>query len=257
MKRLHIVGCPRSGTTLLMELVTTCFESSGFCDHETSIFEPPDITEGELYISKQPNDIKQILHIFPRDPDLNIIYMGRDPRAVITSKHRESPQQYFCNYRVWKECDVAATLYARESRFLSLRYEDLVANPDAVQVAIAGHFPFLRQLHRFSEYTDHANPSAQSARAMHGTREVDQQSLEKWHGHLPRIAEQLARHPEMKEDLVRLGYEPDHQWLAMLDGVTAQRFPCRYPERRPVFKELEKSVRVYLKSRRYLQANGG
>ncbi len=254
MKRLHIVGCPRSGTTLLMELVTTCFASSGFCEHESSIFNPPDISEGELYITKQPNDIKQIHHIFPRDENLHIIYMGRDPRAVITSKHRENPDQYFCNYRVWKECDQAATRYSQEPRFLSLRYEDLVADADQVQDVIAGCFPFLRRRHHFSEYSNHANPSEQSERAMHGARGVDQQSLEKWRAHLPRIAEQLARHPGLAEDVLRLGYEPDSNWLALLEGVEAKRYPCRYPERRPVLKEWEKAVRVYLKSRRYLAA---
>ncbi|RLA55352.1 MAG: sulfotransferase family protein, partial [Gammaproteobacteria bacterium] len=131
MKRLHIVGCPRSGTTLLMELVSTCFASGGYCAHEKNIFEPLEVT-GDIYFTKQPNDIKQLRHIFHRDPQLYIIYMGRDPRAVITSKHRESPGQYFCNYRVWRECDSAARRYTGHPRFLQLRYEDLVTDPDAV-----------------------------------------------------------------------------------------------------------------------------
>ena len=59
MKRLHIVGCPRSGTTLLMELVSTCFASGGYCDHELSIFEPVEDV-ADIYFTKQPNDIKQL-----------------------------------------------------------------------------------------------------------------------------------------------------------------------------------------------------
>ncbi len=69
--------------------------------------------------------------------------MGRDPRAVITSKHRESPGQYFCNYRVWHECDQAAAVFAAQPRFLRLRYEDLVGDPDAVQRQIETVFPSL------------------------------------------------------------------------------------------------------------------
>ena len=132
MKRLHIVGCPRSGTTLLMELVSTCFASDGFCEHELSIFEPIEDT-ADIYFTKQPNDIRQLGHIFGRDEQLFVIYMGRDPRAVITSKHREDPQQYFCNYRVWRECDQAAIGYENHPRFLRLRYEDLVTDADAVE----------------------------------------------------------------------------------------------------------------------------
>ncbi len=252
MKRLHIVGCPRSGTTLLMELVSTCFDSGGFCEHELSIFQPVEEVE-DVYFTKQPNDIRQLQHIFHLDEQLHVIYMGRDPRAVITSKHREAPEQYFCNYRVWSECDRAAQRYRNHPRFLELRYEDLVTRPDEVQTIIAQKFPFLRQRYRFSEYREHARPSAASQRAMNGLREVDLQSLEKWRQHLPRLAEQLQRHPALAQDLVRLGYEEDQSWTNILAGVQAQVFPCRYPERRPHLKEWEKSLRVYLKSRRYLK----
>jgi hypothetical protein len=252
MIRVHIVGCPRSGTTLLMELMSTCFRSGGFCAHELSIFAPLDDV-AEPYFSKQPNDIRQLRHIFHRDPGLHVIYLGRDPRAVITSKHREQPEQYFCNYRVWSDCDRAARRYLDHPRFLALRYEDLVTDPDAVQARIAARFSFLQQLHPFSEYHLHAQPSEASSRAMHGLRAVDPGSLVKWRQHLPRVSEQHRRHPELAADLVRLGYEPDWSWLAMLEDVEPLLYPCRYPERRPWLKELEKSVRVWLKSRRYLR----
>ncbi len=257
MKRLHIVGCPRSGTTLLMELISTCFASGGFCEHEMSIFAPlelsPDI---DLYITKQPNDIRQLGHIFARDENLFIIYSGRDPRAVITSKHRENPDEYFSNYRIWAECDRAAQHYHGHARFLSLRYEDLVADPDNIQREIGGQFPFLQRRHRFSEYSQFANSSAASRRAMNGLRAVNADSLVKWHEHLPRIAEQYQRHPRLAQDLIRLGYESDERWTSMLDGIVGVDYPCRYPERRPRLKEWEKALRVYLKSRGYLSRLG-
>ncbi|MEH6580565.1 MAG: sulfotransferase [Halioglobus sp.] len=251
MKRLHIVGCPRSGTTLLMELISTCYASGGFCEHEISIFETVEHHDG-VYFSKQPNDIKQIQHIFPADPALYVIYLGRDPRAVITSKHRESPDQYFCNYRVWSECDKAAMQFQHEARFLSLRYEDLVTDPDQTQTIISQQFPFLAQQHLFSQYQQFAEPSNASQKAMNGLRNVNSDSLKKWHQHLPRIAEQLQRHPALADDLIRLDYEQNKSWLELLAAVEPQDFPCRYPERRPYLKEFEKAIRVWLKSRRYL-----
>lgn len=254
VKRIHVVGCPRSGTTLLMELISTCYHSAGFCEHEISVFAPVPVSGADsVYFTKQPNDIKQILHIFPRDENLHIIYLGRDPRAVITSKHRENPEQYFCNYRVWKECDLAAQRYKDEPRFLFLRYEDLIADPDGVQRCINDHFSFLRQRHLFSEFQQHAKPSSASARAMNGLRDVNADSLRKWQQHLPRIVEQMSRHPALAEDLIRLGYEPDRTWTSLLDDVKGEVLPCRYPERRATLKEWEKSLRVYLKSRRYLK----
>ena len=256
MKRLHIVGCPRSGTTLLMELVSTCFASDGFCEHELSIFEPIEDT-ADIYFTKQPNDIRQLGHIFGRDEQLFVIYMGRDPRAVITSKHREDPQQYFCNYRVWRECDQAAIGYENHPRFLRLRYEDLVTDADAVQQQICQRFPFLQQLHPFSEFHQHARPSEASRRAMNGLREVNRESLEKWRQHLPRVAQQLRDHPTLAEDLLRLGYEPDLQWRTALENVEPVLLPCRYPERKPYLKDWERSLRVWLKSRHYLRQRTG
>ena len=42
MRRIHIVGSsPRTGTTLLTELLTCCFQPEGFCEHELSIFSEP------------------------------------------------------------------------------------------------------------------------------------------------------------------------------------------------------------------------
>lgn len=235
-----------------MELLSTCFASGGFCEHELSIFQPVPSVAG-VYFSKQPNDIKQLQHIFPADPSLHVIYMGRDPRAVITSKHRESPEQYFCNYRVWHECDQAATHYNRHPRFLRLRYEDLVTQPDNVQQTIEQRFPFLHRLHAFSQFQQFARPSEASQRAMNGLRAVNKESLQKWREHLPRVAAQLAAHPQLSDDLVRLDYEPDKRWETVLQGVAPQAFPCRYPERKPYLKDWERDLRVYLKSRRYLQ----
>ena len=251
MKRLHITGCPRSGTTLLLELMASCFEHGGHCEHEKSIFEPVELS-GELYISKQPNDIKQLRHIFPRDEQLFIIYLVRDPRSVISSTHRDLPGQFFCNYRVWRECEEAAKRYRDHPRFLRLRYEDLVAGPDKEQARIQAQFRFLDKKHLFSEFHRFSQPSNAAQRAMSGLREVDRASLSKWRQHLPRIAEQYGRYPQLADELVGLGYEPDRAWLQMLDGVTGVVYPCRYPERRQRFREWEKAGRIYLKSRRYL-----
>ena len=39
---------------------------------------------------------------------------------------------------------------------------------------------------------------------MSGLREVNLDSLDKWRGHLPWIAEQYRRHPALADDLIRL-----------------------------------------------------
>lgn len=237
-----------------MELISTCFDSDGFCEHEMSIFQPLDLNPStQLYFTKQPNDIKQLSHIFDKDDNLFIIYSGRDPRAVISSKHRESPDQYFCNYRVWSECDRAAQRFQGHPRFMSLRYEDLVDDADTVQHNITERFSFLQRRHLFSEYSEFAQPSSASQQAMNGLREVNSDSLKKWRDHLPRIAQQYNRHPSLAQDLRRLGYEANDNWMKILEGTQPQIYPCRYPDKKPRLKDWEKAVRVYFKSRQYLK----
>lgn len=252
MKHLHIVGCPRSGTTLMMELMSTCFQNDESCDHEISIYEP--VPENiELYFSKKPTDILHIKNIFEKDPNLYIIYVVRDPRAVFTSKHHSNRDIYFCNYKIWKKCDLAAEMFEGHPRFITLRYEDLVEKPDNCQSAIAKKFAFFKQLHPFSEYHKFAKPPEDALKAMEGLRPVNSSSLDKWKQHLPRVKEQLERNPGLTDDLIRRGYEENSNWESILDSTTAEVFPCRYPETDNPFKEMEKSLRMWWRSKRYLR----
>ncbi len=252
MKRIHIVGCPRSGTTLLMELMTACFEPDAACDHEISVFEPTPENAG-IYFSKKPTDILHVKHIFDRDPNLFVLYLVRDPRAVITSKHHSNRHIYFCNYKIWKKCDAAAQGYEGHPRFLELRYEDLVAAPDLCQKKILAKFSFVKKQHDFSGYEGFARPPENALKAMEGLRPVTTASLEKWKEHLPRIKEQLIRNPQLRSDLIRRGYEPTSDWEEQLAHTEPKEFPCRYPEIENPLKEWEKSLRMWWRSRRYLR----
>ena len=251
MRRLHIVGCPRSGTTLMMELMVTCFEKSGYCDHEMSLFEEPEGSP-ELFYSKQPSDIKFLQHVYPKDPELYVLYMVRDPRSVITSIHGSRPDEYFCNFRAWKACADAAKNYAGDSRFLKIRYEDLVNDPDAVQMEIMQKFGFLNKLHQFSEYEKKAKPSGESLTAMSGLRAVDASRVTGWRAHLSRVKAELLKNPSMTEALIDNGYESDDRWTELLENVEAVDYPCRYPDKEFVLKTLETRFRKWRASRRYL-----
>ena len=71
-RRVHIVGCPRSGTTLLMELLRACFEHDAACDHETSLFQPVP-RHCRVYFSKQPTDILHMSTAFRHDTQLHVL----------------------------------------------------------------------------------------------------------------------------------------------------------------------------------------
>lgn len=249
--RLHIVGCQRSGTTLMMELLVTCFENNDFCEFEMNIFKEPEIKDG-LFLSKFPSDIKYIEKIFKFDPNLFLIYMLRDPRSVITSTHRPELYEYFCNYRIWKESHNAAQRLLGHPRFLLIRYENLVQNPNEAQKHIMEKFSFLEKKYSFSEFEKFSNPSQKSINALGGLRPISADRVNAWEKHLPRIKSELNKHPEMLKDLIENGYETDNSWTNILEGIDPIDYNCRYPDSKPIFKTIEVRFRKWLKSRQYI-----
>lgn len=252
MKRVHIVGCPRSGTSLLLELVATCFDCAGRSDFERSIFKPVD-RNGGVHVSKHPTNILHIRHVFTRDDNLFLIYIVRDPRSVITSHYPGDRYTYFCHYPLWKRCENAAGRLRGHPRFMELLYEDLVTDPDACQETIQRRFTFLKKKYRFSELTRFARPSHHSVEAMGGLRNVDESGVGKWKHHLSRVKQQLMAHPALQKDLERRGYESDDAWQSRLDEVEPRVFSCRYQDRYPPLRNIGRKVSGWVQSVRYLK----
>jgi len=251
MKRIHITGCPRSGTTLIMELMHTCFVCDAFCGHEVSIFEPVS-GNPNIYFSKQPSDVKRIGPLLDADTNLHSITMIRDPRSVITSQHKNLPGIYFCNFRIWNECYQAAKKLLTNPRNLNVRYEDLVQTPDAVQDQIQELFPFLTKTRKFSEYHQIANPSADANAALGGVRKVSKDRILSWQKHLPRIKYEYIKHTEIADTLIKLGYESDRDWLTLLDDINSDKGNCRYSDNINLIKDLEHKIRTTIKTKRYI-----
>lgn len=253
MTNVHVVGCPRSGTTLLTEMMATCFQIDGSCDHEETIFKVSPQHKG-IYLSKKPNDAMWVHRIIDRDNQLHVIGMIRDPRAVICSIHQGHPGMYFCNYPVWKRAERALSQLKDHPRMLLVRYEELVSNPDVVQEQITGRFPFLQIRHRFSDFHLYARSSEKSVAALGGVREVDRERIQGWMQHLPRLKQQADRYPELLADLEKYGYENSNDWIKVLEGVAGKNFPCRASDRKELLKYLEQRIRFRGKIRRYLAA---
>lgn len=158
MKRLHIVGCARSGTTLMLKLISACFKNDSYCPKEMRIFEEP-TTGGRLFFSKMPGDIVRIKPILEAHPNLCVIYMVRDPRDVISSHHGFiRTDEYFCDFQKWWKADDCAKALAGHERFVPVRYEDLVLEPDSVQAQLMQAFPFLEKVYDFLFTNNFSSP---------------------------------------------------------------------------------------------------
>lgn len=247
---MHVVGCHRSGTTLMTELLGNCFRIEGRVDHEQALWEPIPSAPG-LYLTKKPPDTVRIKQAFLLDRDLYVIAMIRDPRGVITSRHKYKPGVYFSSFWRWEHYMHAIVELQDHPRYLTVRYEDLVNDPDAVQRRIAAAFPFLEATRPFSSFPDGAQVHEQARASLNGLRAVDHSSLDRWRNELPRIKGELLKHPELNEWLVRLGYERDSSWTRCLDGVEPL-FGSYKNERPHVFRRAETSLRFAWKIARYL-----
>ena len=250
LRRLHVVGCPRSGTTLVAELVATCFGDVGHDEHELSIFRRAPRTS-PVYVSKKPMDVKRIGPLLRADANLFVIGVHRDPRAVITSEIADEGF-YRISYDRWERCLLAERALAGHPRYLEVAYERLVRDPDAVQADIQARFPFLVRRHAFSEFARHAQPTTAAEIAMGGVRALDANRNARWRQHLPRVKAELLRHPRMIDVLIELGYERDASWTRVLDGILPHDQPVKGRWRR-LLEELDASVRYGFKQRRYLR----
>ena len=206
-KHLHIVACsPRSGTTLLHEVMVTCFEVDKHYDHEIR-FNLVSAEDDQLLITKRPKDTMYMPAVLDDDPELYVIYVLRDPRDVICSRHGKDKSMYYSNIRLWRELHAYARKMYGHERFLEVRYEDFVRDPDETQRKIATKFPWLEKKHDFSEYHEHAQVSAKSITAMHSVRPIAPTSVGVWTQHPGRIKGQQMIHGSLTPVLVECGYE--------------------------------------------------
>jgi hypothetical protein len=217
----------------MFELLTSCFDVGKFGDHEISLFSYPARPDG-VFVSKKPNDFIHVSRVIRWDPMLHVIYMQRDPRDVVTSRHNRQPDRYWCDFDIWRHNDALLPQMRHNPRLFECRYEDLVADPDRVQAEIEARFGFLRRLHAFSDFDKVTTSSAAAQRAMNGVRQVTTSSIGRWRQNLPRLAEQVRRFPDLPQKVVAAGYEPDLSWTAILDGVTPDKAESVRREHNPL-----------------------
>ncbi len=233
--RLHIVGSsPRSGTTLLFELISACFEIQKVGDHEVSLFHAPRRADGPI-VSKKPTDLVHASRVLRWDKRLHVIYMQRDPRDIVVSEHGSRPGEYWCDFDVWRRNQRLRDKVEGHSRFFECQYETLVRDPDAEQERIAEAYPFLKIRHRFSEFERVSRTSSGAKLALKGVRAVSANSIGTWKKNLPRIAAQVQAHPDMAQAVVAAGYAPSTNWTHVCHGVK--------PDQRESVRSLHNALR--------------
>jgi hypothetical protein len=229
MQRIHIVGSgPRTGTTLLAECIAACFHIDAHAQHETPIRRH---RKGMgIYLTKKPADLLIVGSRLKIDRHLHVIAMLRDPRDMAVSRHSRAPERYYAPLRFWKRRVPILRQLQRHPRFIVVRYESLVREPDAIQERLRRKMPFLIKKAPFSEFHQIGSPSAKSIKATGSLRPISESSIGRWRDHLPRLAGQLLLHGPISDELIEFGYEWDENWLELLEGVEPDLTPSHFPE---------------------------
>jgi hypothetical protein len=225
MKQIHIVGISaRTGTTLMAEAMKACFDIDSFQEHEDRLFFRPE-KKYQIHLSKAPFDMNIVRTSLFWDSNLYVICMIRDPRDIICSTHKMAPDYYWTGLRQWKIRIKEFDKSVGHPRFIPIKYEDLVTDPNGIQKDVYRRIPFLNKKLNFSDYDKCADISEKSRRAMHDVRPINNASIGRWQNHKPRIAGQIMIHGPITNDLIRFGYENNEDWLKNLGGIKPDLTP--------------------------------
>jgi hypothetical protein len=157
--------------------------------------------------------------------------MMRDPRDVVVSRHRQHPEVYWANLGQWNRVHREIRGLAGHPRFMLVRYEDLVAEPDAVQDRIAAGLPATERRARFSDFARVAAPAPGAERALGGVRAIGGASIGAWRAAPARVLGQMRLHGDPGPALREFGYETDEAWRAALEGIEPDTAPGYWPDR--------------------------
>ena len=230
MYRIHVVGCsPRSGTTLIAEMMVACFDIDLYGEHEDHIHAwPPH--RGRVFLTKHPADIIAVEPALRITPGLQIVVMIRDPRDIVSSRHGSDSHRYWASLKYWKAFAPCIRRLQDHPRVTTVRYENLVGDPDRVQEGLMEAMPWLVKQVPFTEFHHVSRASKEAQAALGGVRPVSQASIGNLRQHKPRLAGQIRKHGSIAADLMEFGYEADATWEKELEGVEPDLTDSHWPE---------------------------
>ena len=235
----------------MVELLVASFKIDGYADHEMSVFAQPD-RDYDTFCSKLPGDLLNVGPLLRFDETLWVINMIRDPRDVVVSRHARAPSKYWVHLGVWKQRRGAAKRLADSPRVITVRYEDLVTDPDRVQRELERRMPCLERTAAFSEFHRQATPSERAIEALGGVRPIETSSIGNWRQHRSRLAAQIARHGDIDQDLIDFGYESDRSWRQELDRVIADNGESFFSEDSSRSDRIRGTIRRYWRIAAYI-----
>jgi Sulfotransferase domain len=190
---IYVQGCARSGNTLMRELCLSGFRETKLVQSsETNLECGLDLfikpqqrkfleSKATVFVASRDRDCmySMSLEMVRSHPGLHVIWMLRNPLDVLTSIHPHKPDRFYMSPGRWMETIELYKKFEKEPQVMTVRYEELVSNPQAVQKRIAETCS-LEPVRCFTESHAFFSKSPTAVQALHSIRPIDSDSVEKW-----------------------------------------------------------------------------
>jgi hypothetical protein len=225
---VYIGGCGRSGTTLLLSVLSAHPEIFA-CPRELNLFEGARASDRELavpkryrlyrtfitekikptanrYCEKSPSNIRHVAWIDRLHAgEFRMIQIIRDGRDVILSSHPRDPGHFWVSPERWISDVQTGLQYLQHPNVHTIRYEDLVGDFDTTVRGICNFLgiAFSEEIRNWHDHT-----TVQKNKALFSNiQKITQAPVGKWKepGFQDRVS-QLTRKPEALDLLKKLKY---------------------------------------------------
>lgn len=228
MPPVYIGGCGRSGTTLLLSILSA-HNKIFACPRELNLFEKSEFTEtgivapkfyrlyrtflqnriqssADRYCEKSPANIRYIPQIDRfHQGNFKLIHIVRDGRDVILSKHPRGKREYWVEPLRWIEDVTAGLAYSGHPAIHLVKYEDLVTDYEQTIGSIC-HFLEIPLSQELLSWHKHATVRENNA-LFKTIGEINTASIGKWkRAENKERTEQLTHDLRAVELLKKLGY---------------------------------------------------
>jgi Sulfotransferase family len=220
---LYIQGCARSGNTLMRDLCASSFRGAELVmvsknNSECALkhlIEPlreaREKKSRKIFIVSRDREtsLAMSVEMLRENPTIKVIWMLRNPLDILTSTHANKPGEFYVEpERLFQSFELYRQ-FRNEPQVLTVRYEDLVSNPNAVQRRIAESF-HLEAIRDFTEAYEHFPRFKENVRALHSIRPIDSDSVDKWKktpAHVEYLKKVLTNFPAIVPLAHECGYE--------------------------------------------------
>ncbi len=218
ISRIHIVGCARSGTTML-HYAMAAFEDTILYDKEISPWTYPQTIEclglaGKYFLKKGNHKLVSKRNVswwkkehleklieFKQRYDLILIHIVRDPRDVLTSRHKLSKNKFYLTPEKWHDSISGGLMldetFETDPHYLTLKYEDVVCTPQKVLQTFNQKFgltlnPMVEDWSHLASNLSRLKVKGKMEAYMHKLRDFDPSTIRKWKNDISK-KEYLAR----------------------------------------------------------------